>query len=360
MMSSDSITIIAEVGVNHNGSLDTALSLIDAAKDAGADIAKFQTFSAASLVTKGMQKAAYQIRQIGDEVDQYEMLKALELDFNAHQKIIGHCHDRGIGFLSTPFDLHSLSMLVDELGQSLIKIGSGDLTNAPLLLDIARRNCTVILSTGMATLKEVEMALGVLAFGYTGKGTPNSGAFFRAFMSAEGKAALLEKVHILHCTTEYPAPMASINLRAMDTLAEHFGLPVGFSDHSEGATASIAAVARGAVIIEKHLTLDRSMNGPDHIASMEPEAFAAMARAIRDVEVFLGRGEKQPDPAEIANISIARKVLVAKIAIAKGEVFSTDNLTTKRAGDGVSALNYFDWLGQKAVKDFDLDEIVSP
>lgn len=360
-MASHVITIIAEVGVNHNGSLDTALRLIDGAADAGADIAKFQSFSAASLVTSGLQKAAYQIRQTGAAENQYEMLKALELDFDAHLKIIKHCQDRGIGFLSTPFDLDSLSMLVDSLGQSRIKVGSGDLTNAPHLLDIARRNCVVILSTGMATLAEVEAALGVLAFGYTGRKTSaNCEEFTRAFSSNEGKAALQEKVTVLHCTTEYPAPLASINLRAMDTLAERFGLPTGFSDHSEGDTAAIAAAARGAVIIEKHLTLDRGMVGPDHIASMEPTAFADMVRAVREVEICLGRRDKKPEPAEIANISAARKFLVAKAPIAKGDVFSESNLTTKRAGGGITALSYFDWLGRKASRDFDVDEIVSP
>lgn len=352
------VLVIAEAGVNHNGSLETALELVDAAAEAGADLVKFQTFRAEALVTKTAPKAAYQIDRTGGG-DQFNMLKALELDEQAHQAILQRCSERSIGFLSTPFDLSSLAFLVDKLKQTCIKVGSGDMTNAPLLLDIAQRGCSIIMSTGMATLDEVERALGVLAFGYIGEGAKNASAFAKAFASPAGKTALQRHVALLHCTTEYPAPINSINLRAMDTLATHFGLPVGFSDHSEGITPSIAATARGARIIEKHITLDRSQDGPDHAASMEPAQFTQMVQAIRDVQGALGSAIKQPDSVELANKVVARKSLVAARPIAKGENFSAQNLTVKRPETGVSALNYFDWLGREATCDYCVDEVVS-
>lgn len=352
------VLVIAEAGVNHNGSLETALALVDAAADAGADLVKFQTFRAEALVTRTAPKAAYQISQTGGG-DQFDMLKALELDDQAHHALLQRCAERTIGFLSTPFDLSSLAFLVEELKQTCIKVGSGDMTNAPLLLDIAQRGCSIILSTGMATLNEVERALGVLAFGYTGEGTKNASAFAKAFADPTGKAALQRNVALLHCTTEYPAPIKSINLRAMDTLTTHFDLPVGFSDHSEGTTASIAATARGARIIEKHITLDCRQDGPDHAASMEPAQFTQMVQAIRDVTSALGSSVKQPDSAELANKVVARKSLVAACHIVKGEIFSVENLTVKRPESGVSALDYFDWLGREAAREYGVDEVVS-
>lgn len=342
------VTIIAEAGVNHNGSLETALALVDAAANVGADFVKFQTFSAEALVTGDAPKAAYQARQTGDDGTQFDMLKSLELSADDHRELVAHCRQRGISFLSTPFDLASLALLTDDLGLRRIKIGSGDLTNAPLLLDTARRGCDVILSTGMATMDEIERALSVLAFGYTEVGPASADAFAKAFMSGPGQAALRGRVTLLQCTTEYPASLTDINLRVMGTMAAAFGLPVGFSDHSVGAAAAIGAAARGACVIEKHLTLDRAMKGPDHAASMEPEEFRAMVMAIRDVEAALGSSEKRPTEVEIANRAVARKSLLAACAIAKGDYFTEENLTVKRPESGVSALEYFDRLGRKA------------
>jgi sialic acid synthase SpsE len=273
------VAVIAEAGVNHNGRLDTALALVDAAADAGADVVKFQTFRAGELATREAAQADYQIRNTGKVESQLDMLKALELDDEAHRKLIAHCRARAIEFLSTPFDHHSLALLADGLGLTRIKVGSGDLTNAPLLLAIARRKCDMILSTGMATLDEVEEALGALALGYADGGEPGRLPFKAAYACAAGKEVLRAKVVLLHCTSDYPAADDEINLRAMDALAERFGLPVGFSDHSVGIAVPIAAVARGATVIEKHLTLDRAMPGPDHLASIEPGVFQHAPRA---------------------------------------------------------------------------------
>jgi N-acetylneuraminate synthase len=351
-------TIIAEAGVNHNGRLDLALALIDAAADAGADIVKFQTFKADQLVTRDARKADYQVRNTGDASSQLDMLKSLELDDAAHRRLIEHCRNRGIRFLSTPFDHLSLDLLATGLGLELLKVGSGDLTNAPMLLEIARRNCSVILSTGMATMEEVEEALGVLAFGYAGTGAPSRESFRNAFASAGGRQSLRKKVVLLHCTSEYPAVAEEINLRAMDTLARTFELPVGFSDHSQGITIPIAAAARGAVVIEKHLTLDRRLPGPDHVASLEPAEFAAMVRAVRDVEKALGDGRKVPMPSELKTIPIARKSLIARGAIRRGEAFTADSLTVKRPGNGVSPLLYWDYVGRTASRDYQPDDVI--
>ena len=359
MMENCPVLIIAEAGVNHNGSLETALKLVDVATSAGADFVKFQTFVAESLVTKDAPKANYQIAQTGNGMSQYEMLKSLELSHAEHKVLAAYCIEKNIRFLSTPFDLDSLKFLTDDMGLTCIKIGSGDMTNAPLLLALARQKCRVIMSTGMASLDEIEQALGIMAFGYINEGSPNSEAFRDAYNSPKGKACLMEKVSLLHCTTEYPAPLDSINLKAMATMLECFGLPVGFSDHSKGATASVAAVALGACIIEKHITLDHSMDGPDHMASMEPDDFTAMVQAIRDVECALGDGNKLPASIELANKIIARKSLVALRPISKGEVFTEENLTVKRPEFGVPAINYFDWLGQQADRNYDVDEVIS-
>jgi len=358
MSKNDHVIVIAEVGVNHNGSLETALKLVDAAADAGADVVKFQTFQAKHLVTKDAPKADYQIRQTGDEAGQFEMLKSLELSHADHMALTVHCSQKGIEFLSTPFDLDSLDFLADKMGLDCIKVGSGDMTNAPLLYGIARKKCRIILSTGMASLDEVERALGVLAFGYVFDGTPNNQAFQDAYNSDIGQSTLKENVTLLHCTTEYPAPHKSINLKAMDALVERFGLPVGFSDHSAGATASIAATALGVCIIEKHITLDRGMDGPDHLASMEPDEFAAMVQAVRDVEHALGSKDKQLSAEELANKSIARKSLVAAQTISKGAFFTEENLTVKRPETGASPFDYYDMIGKQADRDFDIDEVI--
>jgi N-acetylneuraminate synthase len=355
----NAVTVIAEAGVNHNGKLDLALALVDAAADAGADVVKFQTFRADQLVTPTAGKADYQIRNTGEANSQLEMLKALELDDAAHRQLIAHCGKRGVAFLSTPFDALSLGLLTDGLGLKRLKVGSGDMTNAPILLEMARRNSAVILSTGMATMDEIAESLGVLAFGYTGGEQPGRAAFRAAFASAEGKAALQRNVTLLHCTSDYPAIADEINLKAMDTLAQAFDLPVGFSDHSEGIAIAIAAVGRGAVMIEKHLTLDRSMPGPDHVASIEPGDFKAMVSGIRLVERALGDGRKVPMPSELKTMPIARKSLVARGPIKRGERFNADTLTVKRPGTGVSPVLYWEYIGRTASRDYQPEDVIS-
>lgn len=356
-----SVFVIAEAGVNHNGDVQLGLELVDAAAATGADAVKFQTFRASALVTPAAPKAAYQERQTGSDGSQLDLLRRLELSFDAHKTLLARCRERGISFLSTPFDLQSLAFLVKELQVERLKIGSGDLTNAPLLLAAGRSGRPVILSTGMATIDEIERALAVLAFGYAGGATEHAGqaAFDDAFASRAGRDALAANVTLLHCTTEYPAPVAEANLRAMGTMRHRFGLPVGLSDHTEGIAVATAAVALGATVIEKHLTLDRAMPGPDHAASLEPREFRALVDAVRTVEVALGTGEKIPSPSEFKNRVVARKSLVTQRAVAKGEMFNCDNLGTLRPGDGIPALEYFDWLGRAASRDFAAGEKVS-
>jgi 2,4-diacetamido-2,4,6-trideoxy-beta-L-gulose transferase len=352
------VTIIAEAGVNHNGRLDLALALVDAAVDAGADVVKFQTFRADQLATASARKADYQVRNTGAGESQLDMLKTLELDDAAHRRLLAHCAARGIEFLSTPFDHQSLALLVEGLGLKRIKIGSGDLTNAPLLLAIARHGRDVILSTGMATMDEITEALGVLAFGYAGSGSPGKTQFKAAYDGRAGKDALRAKAVLLHCTSDYPAPDDEINLRAMDALAAGFGLPVGFSDHSVGISVPIAAVARGATVIEKHLTLDRSMPGPDHVASIEPAEFKAMVAGIRQVERALGAGGKTPTPSELKTRPIARKSLVARVPIRRGKPFTAENLSVKRPGTGLSPARFWDLVGRPASFDYAVDDLI--
>lgn len=344
------IRIIAEAGVNHNGDESLALSLINAAHLAGADVVKFQTFKAANLVTRHAKQANYQTANTGKEESQFAMLSRLELSFEAHLRLIAYCQSLGIEFLSTAFDNESLDFLVNELKLQTLKIPSGELTNAPFVLAHARTGCKLIVSTGMATLAEVEAALGVIAFGLTAPqdAKPDEAAFLAAYASVAGQAALAEKVLLLHCTTEYPAPMVDINLRAMDTLSQAFRLPIGYSDHSQGITIPVAAVARGACLIEKHFTLDRNMEGPDHKASLEPDELAAMVQGIRDVELALGDGIKGPRPSEIKNKEIARKSLVAACDIDVGATLTEENLAIKRPGNGMSPYSYWQLLGQTA------------
>lgn len=353
------VTFIAEAGVNHNGSLDRALEMIDVAADAGADVIKFQTFSADAIATKAAPKAAYQKRETGETQSQYEMLKALELGEAAHRTLLERCAEKGIEFLSTPFDLESLILLAEELQLKRLKVGSGELTNAPLLLALAGTGRDVILSTGMGTLDEVRAALGVLAFGYVrGANAPGAESFKAAFESPEGQAALKRHVTLLHCTSAYPTPDEDINLAAIGTLKEVFGLPAGFSDHSTGIDLPIASVAAGASMIEKHFTLDRALPGPDHKASLEPEELAALVKAVRRVSAALGDGVKAPRPSEEANIPIGRKSLVAARAIAAGEVFTEENLTVKRPGTGLSPARYWSLLGQPAPRAFAADDLI--
>lgn len=358
---SASTYIIAEAGVNHNGSIDLARQLIDVAADAGADAVKFQTFKAQNLVSKSAPKANYQTRTTGDDESQFDMIHKLELDETAHLLLMSHCQRKGIQFLSTPFDFESVDLLAQKMKLPFLKISSGEITNGPLLLYIAQTGKPVILSTGMSDLDEVQQALGVLAFGYVGHiKKPSHAGFIEAFESAEGQAVLRDKVRLLHCTTEYPAPFKDVNLRAMNTLAETFGLPVGFSDHTTGIALATAAVARGAVVIEKHFTLDRCLPGPDHGASLEPEELSAMVRSIREVEIALGDGKKCPTESELKNISVARKSLVAKGIIKKGQEFTSENLGVKRPGDGVSPMKYWDFLGRRALCDYCEDQKVKP
>ena len=349
--------VIAEAGVNHNGSLEMARELIDVAAEAGADAVKFQTFRADTLVTTAAPKAAYQRETTDSTESQYAMLKALELDEAAHRSLIEHCKRRGIQFLSTPFDCESLSLLVEKFGLPRIKMPSGEITNGPLLLAAAQTGLPVILSTGMSTLGEVEQALGVLAFGYAKrKALPSLEGFAEAYASEAGQDLLRDRVTLLHCTSEYPTPPEDVNLRAMETLSAAFGLPVGYSDHTEGIVVPIAAVARGAVLIEKHFTLNRTLPGPDHRASLEPKELAEMMRAIREVEASLGRSIKAPTPGEIETRAVARKSLVAVVRIAEGEQFCMENVAARRPGTGISPMKQWSYMGKEAARRYESGE----
>ena len=360
LMNSYKTLIIAEAGVNHNGDEQLAFKLVDAAVAAKADIVKFQTFKANKLVTASAQQAEYQIKNTGKQESQLEMLSRLELGYDAHHRLLKYCEQSGIEFLSTAFDSESLKFLVDDLGLKRLKIPSGDITNAPLVLEHARTGCDLIVSTGMATLAEVEMILGVIAFGYTAshEETPSIEAFQSAYFSEKGQLSLRDKVTILHCTTEYPAPLADINLKAMDTLLHAFNLPVGYSDHSKGITIPIAAVARGAEVIEKHFTLDNNMEGPDHKASLEPDELKSMVSAIRDIELALGDGIKGPRPSEIKNKAIARKSLVAAQAIRQGDMLSAANIEIKRPGSGMSPICYWGLLNKPSTRSYEIGDLI--
>ena len=327
------VIVIAEAGVNHNGNLDTATRMIDAATKAGTDIVKFQTFKAENLAAKSALKADYQNITTDSAENQMDMLKKLELAPKAYANLITHCKKNNIQFLSTPFDLDSIAYL-QSIDVPFWKIPSGEITNLPYLIEIARTGKDVILSTGMSTMDEVKRALKVLR---------ENGA---------------RKITALHCNTEYPTPYADVNLRAMETMRYELGIDVGYSDHTPGIEVPIAAVALGATVIEKHFTLDKNMEGPDHKASLEPDEFAAMVKAIRNIEAALGRCEKTPSPSERKNINIARKSIVAKRAIRVGELLNDDNITTKRPGSGISPMCWFEVLGQKAIRNFEEDELI--
>ncbi len=352
-----SVYVIAEAGVNHNGDIAKALALVDVAATAGADAVKFQTFTASSVISVHAEKAAYQKQTTDAAESQVDMVAKLELSHADHAQLAERCGERGIAFLSTPFDLDSLDFLVNEMGLTTLKISSGEITNAPLLLAAARSGRDIILSTGMSTMDEVRDALAVLAFGYasTTGATPNAAKFTRALEQAD---ALQGKVTLLHCTTEYPTPYEDVNLRAMDSLREAFGLVVGLSDHTVGIAVAIAAVARGAQVIEKHFTLDRALPGPDHAASLESDELTAMVAAIRATEAALGDGNKRLMPSEAANRDIARKSLVALRPIAEGEEFTEQNLTAKRPGNGISPMAYWRVLGTVAQRAYQTDEAI--
>lgn len=352
--------VIAEAGVNHNGSMDLARDLIEVAAEAGADAVKFQTFRPEELVSENAPKADYQTETTDADESQAEMLRRLELTPEQHHTIAEHCADHDLQFLSTPFDTQSAQFLVEAFDVPRIKIGSGELTNGPLLLDIARLGRPIILSTGMGTLGEVERALSVLAYGYVADGDrPTSEEFERAFASAEGQNALGQNVTVLHCVTEYPAPVEAVNLRAMNTLHEAFDLPVGLSDHTQGIAVPVAAVARGATLIEKHFTLDRSLPGPDHEASLEPDELRHMVESIRRTEVALGTARKVPADPEWKNRTVARKSLVATKTVEEGERFTKNNLGAKRPGDGLSPMRYWEYLGQKAQTRYEPDDQIN-
>jgi N-acetylneuraminate synthase len=357
---SEPVFIIAEAGVNHNGSMDLAKKLIDVAADAGADAVKFQTFRSEAVISRAAKKAEYQVANTGADESQLEMVRKLELGVEEHRELIAHARSCNIRFLSTPFDIESLHTLVDTLNLPQLKIPSGEITNLPLLLAAGRSGRPLIVSTGMATLGEVEKTLMVLAFAMSSAvdARPTEAALKAAFFSEVGQRLLKERISLLHCTTEYPAPVADVNLKAMAVMRAAFGLPVGYSDHTEGIHVSVAAVALGATIIEKHFTLDRNLPGPDHVASLEPVELTAMIRAIRDVEQALGNGIKIPALSEIKNVTVARKSLVAAQNIQKGTLFSIENLTTKRPGTGVCAMRFDEFLGRRALRDYQADELI--
>ncbi len=350
--------IIAEAGVNHNGDPNLAFKLVDVAVEAGVDAVKFQTFKAKKLVTPFADKATYQKNNTPCDESQMEMLERLELTYEFHLQLKDYCRKKGIQFLSSAFDFTSLKFLIEEMDLPILKVSSGELTNGPFLLAHANSSRNIFLSTGMSNLAEIEVALGVLAFGYISpeKKDPSISEFESAYHSEPGQAALREKVTLLHCTTQYPTPFSDINLRAMDTLMHAFGLKIGYSDHSEGIGVAIAAVARGATVIEKHYTLNRSLPGPDHKASLEPNELTDMVTSIRAIELALGSGKKGPCFSEIENRNIVRKSIVAKRDINIGEKFSEYNLAIKRPGDGRSPMEYWSLLGEISTRDLKADE----
>ncbi|AVM75579.1 N-acetylneuraminate synthase [Magnetospirillum gryphiswaldense] len=352
------VMIIAEAGVNHDGKIDQALRLIDAAAAAGADVVKFQTFKAAALASAVAGRAEYQIRNLGGTESQLDMLRRLELSEDDHFRLRDHCRQAGIGFLSSPFDRLSLEFLIDRLGLDTIKLGSGELTNGPLLLQAGASGRNIILSTGMADLAETAQAVGVIGCGANGVLAPTESEIQAAAHCPSPD--LIRRLTLLHCTTEYPAPMDQVNLRAMETLRQTFGLRVGFSDHTPGITAAVAAAALGASVIEKHLTLDRGLPGPDHKASLEPLEMKALVDSVRQVTAALGDGRKVPMPSERGNADIARKSLAVAAPIGRGEVFTVDNLTAMRPGTGISPMQYWSWIGRTAERDYHVGDLVQP
>jgi len=352
--------IIAEAGVNHNGSIDIALELVKIAKKIGVDTIKFQTFTAESLVTKKAEKADYQKQQTGGNESQYDMLKKLELSRENHILLINACNDLGIEFLSTPFDLDSLDFLCDDLKLNTIKIGSGDLTNAPLLYAAAQKGVKLIVSTGMADLFDIEEAMGVITLGYSNSPPefPTPDDFRKAWADPGLRTKTLNNVSLLQCTSNYPADPANSNLNAMVLLGQIFGTQFGFSDHTQGNAVSLAATALGATIIEKHITLDNSMPGPDHQASSEPKEFASLIEDIRKVDSALGDGIKTPNATEYGTAQIARKSLIALTDIKAGETFTQENLGIKRPGTGCRPIQWWDMLGNVAIRDYTEEDLI--
>jgi len=346
--------IIAEAGVNHNGDIEKAKALIIAAKAAGADIVKFQTFKASNLVTEDAEMAEYQKQNTGSESSQYQMLKSLELSYEQFKALQDFSMQMGIVFLSTAFDFESLAFLDSELNLPLFKIPSGELTNAPFVLAHARLGKPLIVSTGMADIEEIERALSVIAFGYLfpNDDKPSIEKFEQAIQSEAGLQILKEKVTVLHCTTEYPTPLGDVNLRAMQTLEQTFNVNVGYSDHTEGVLVPSSAVALGATIIEKHFTLDKTLPGPDHKASLEPDELKLMVDNIRQVEQILGTPTKQPAASELKNKEVARKSIVASRDISQGQNISEDDVAILRPGGGLSPEHYWQIIGQVSQREY--------
>ncbi len=352
--------IIAEAGVNHNGSIDIACQLIDVAASAGADAVKFQTFKTDELVLGTAKLATYQKENLGKDESQADMLRQLELSQADHDILQAHCQKKNIQFLSTPFDLSSVDFLCTKVGLKTIKVPSGELTNAPYLLKIAQYGVNVIISSGMAELAEIETALDVLAFGFLNETTPTSFAEIEGCSrTAEGQEILKEKVTLLHCTTNYPAPLETVNLRAMASMRKQFAVKVGLSDHSAGIYVPIAAVSLGATVVEKHFTLDRTMEGPDHKASLEPGELGEMVSAIRHTEIALGTGEKKPFEEELRTKKLVRKGLYAASEISAGQIIEEKHINISRPEDGLSPTKYWDIIGQKASRTYKKDEPLS-
>jgi N,N'-diacetyllegionaminate synthase len=333
---SNKVFIIAEAGVNHNGSVDLARKLIDVAVDSGADAVKFQTFKAENLVAKNTQKVDYQKQTTDASESQFDMIKKLEFDVDTHKELIAYCQKKEIMFLSTPFDHESIDMLSD-LGLQIFKIPSGEITNLPYLRHIGSLDKLVILSTGMSSLKEAGDALNILINAGTSK----------------------DNITVLHANTMYPTPMEDVNLNAMLTMRKEFSVAIGYSDHTLGIEVDIAAVAMGASCIEKHFTLDKTMGGPDHKASLEPEELKAMVEAIRNIEKALGSSEKKPSPSESVNIETVRKSIVASKDIQKGDLLTDKNITVKRPGNGISPMKWYDVIETIATKDYQMDDLIS-
>lgn len=327
------VFIIAEAGVNHNGDMKIAKQLVDAACDAGADAVKFQTFKAENIVCKTTPKAEYQLETTDKSETQYDMLKKLELTRQMHKELIEYCTEKKIMFLSTPFDIESIRMLA-KLGIQLFKIPSGEITNLPYLREVAKQHKKVILSTGMSNMEEVKAAVKVLE---------NNGT---------------NDIILLHCNSQYPTPVSDVNLLAMVKIHEELKLPVGYSDHTQGIEMPIAATALGATVIEKHFTLDKNMEGPDHKVSLEPYELKQMVEGIRKVELALGTGIKQVSESEKKNIDIVRKSIVASAVIKKDEIYTNENLTTKRPGNGISPMRWDEIIGSKANRDYEVDEMI--
>jgi N,N'-diacetyllegionaminate synthase len=327
--------IIAEAGVNHNGNLEVAMKMVDSAVNAGVDAVKFQTFHAENVSTANAPKAEYQMTMNSGNESQLEMLKELELDFDSHRELMNHCRRNNIMFLSSPFDIDSIDML-NELGLEIFKIPSGEIVNLPYLRKIGTLNKKVILSTGMAEMEEIKDALDVIVDSGTRK----------------------ENITVLHCNTEYPTPYEDVNLRAMLTIKEAFDISVGYSDHTPGIDVAIAAVALGAEVIEKHFTLDRNMEGPDHKASLEADELKSMVVAIRNIETAFGNGVKKPSASEIENRAVVRKSIVASRPIKKGELFTEESITVKRPGIGISPMKWDNVIGRTSKKNFEKDGII--